>query len=117
MRLQNALRLLSIGLLAVGLNAQSSAQSGQSKESGQGADRAQETTMTGCLSKDTAGGGYTLADERTGTKTAVTGPADLEKHSGNHKVSLTGTSKTEAGKTVFNVTKIQHISAECKAGQ
>jgi hypothetical protein len=71
--------------------------------------------MTGCLSKD-ASGGYTLADEKTGAKTMVTGPSDLEKHSANHKVTLTGTSKMDSGKTVFNVTKIQHVAAECKAG-
>jgi hypothetical protein len=70
--------------------------------------------MTGCLSKGDAGG-YTLADEKTGAKMAVTGPSDLEKHSANHKVTLTGTTKMEGGKAVFTVTKIQHVAAECKA--
>ena len=110
MRLHNALRLSALGLLAFGLYAQTP------PPGGQGADRQQnETTMTGCLSKDAAGGGYTLADEKTGSKTVVTGPSDLEKHSANHKVTLTGTSKMEGGKTVFTVTKIQHVAPECKA--
>jgi hypothetical protein len=74
-----------------------------------------ETTMTGCLSKD-ASGSYILADETSGVKTTVTGPSDLEKHSANHKVTLTGATKTDAnGKSVFEVTKIQHVSASCKA--
>src|SRR5262245_50530584 len=59
-----------------------------------------ETTMTGCLSK--AAGAFTLTDEKTGTQTIVTGPADLEKHSTNHRVTLTGSAKTDAsGKSVF----------------
>jgi len=107
--LTNSFRLLSVGLLALGLYAQTPGAPDQ------GADRQQnETTMTGCLSKD-ASGGYTLADEKTGAKIMVTGPSDLEKHSGNHKVTLTGASKMDGGKTVFNVTKIQHVAAECKA--
>jgi hypothetical protein len=74
-----------------------------------------ETTMTGCLNKDSSGG-YTLTDEKTGAKTTVTGTADLEKHSANHKVTLTGTEKPDAaGKKSFEVTKIQHISPSCTA--
>jgi len=73
-----------------------------------------ETTMTGCLSKDNSGT-YTLTDETTGVKTTVTGPSDLEKHSANHKVALTGATKTDAsGKSVFEVSTIKHISASCK---
>jgi hypothetical protein len=112
MRLLNeALRLFSAGVLAFALTATMSAQAQGQKE----ADRQQnETSITGCLSKD-ATGGYTIADEKTGAKTSVTGTADLEKHSANHKVTLTGTSKMDSGKSVFTVTKIQHVAAECKA--
>jgi hypothetical protein len=106
--LTNSIRVLSLGLLALGLYAQNP---------DQGADRQQnEKTITGCLTKD-ASGGYTLADEKTGAKTMVTGPSDLEKHSANHKVTLTGTSKMEGGKSVFTVTKIQHVAAECKPSE
>ena len=82
----------------------------------QGRDRMKtETSITGCLNKDAAGG-FTITDEKTGAKTSVTGAADLEKHSANHKVTLTGTSKTDAnGKAVFEVSKIQHVSPSCKA--
>ena len=74
-----------------------------------------DTAITGCLTKD-ASGAYTLTDEKTGVKTAITGPADLEKHSANHRVTLTGAAKIDAsGKPVFEVSKIQHISTSCKA--
>jgi hypothetical protein len=112
-----ALHFLSAAVLFAGLSSAllAQSQSDQAGKSGQGADRQQnETSMTGCLTKDSAGG-YTLADEKTGTKTMVTGTADLEKHSANHKVTLTGTTKTDGGKSTFTVTKIQHIAAECKA--
>lgn len=75
-----------------------------------------ETAITGCLNKGSGAGNYTLTDEKTGVKTTVTGPADLEKHSANHKVTLTGTAKTDAnGNQVLEVSKIQHVSASCKA--
>jgi hypothetical protein len=75
----------------------------------------QETTMTGCLTKD-ASGNYTLTDEKTAAKMTVTGPSDLEKHSAGHKVTLTGTTKTDAsGNSAFEVSKIKHVSATCKA--
>ena len=111
--LKRATVLLSAAVLLAGL---SSSVFAQAKDDNQQADRQKnETTITGCLTKD-ASGGYTLADEKTGTKSTVTGPADLEKHSANHKVTLTGMAKTDAsGKSVFEVTKIQHIAAECKA--
>jgi len=73
-----------------------------------------ETAMTGCLTKGSAGN-YTLTDEKTGVKITVTGPEDLEKHSANHKVTLTGTAKTDAsGNQVLEVSKIQHVSTSCK---
>jgi hypothetical protein len=74
-----------------------------------------ETTMTGCLTKDTSGN-YTLTDEKTGTKTTVTGGSDLEKHASNHKVTLVGMTKNDAsGNPVFEVSKIQHVSTSCTA--
>ena len=73
------------------------------------------TTITGCLNKDSSGN-FALTDEKTGAKMTVTGPSDLEKHSANHKVTLTGAAKNDAsGKPVFEVSKIQHISPSCKA--
>jgi hypothetical protein len=89
-------------------------QSGQQKRDDAQRDRqASGDTLTGCLAKDTQGN-YTLTHETSGEKTAVTGSADLEKHA-THKVTLTGSRKDESGKSVFHVTKIQHISATCTA--
>ena len=109
-------RLFAMGVLAsvfsIGLVAQDKDDKDKDKNT---RDRVQQETLTGCLSKDTAGG-YSLTNESTGVKTTVTGSTDLEKHSANHKVTLTGTNKTDGGKSVFEVSKIQHISDSCKAG-
>ena len=73
-----------------------------------------ETSVTGCLTKS-SDGGYVLTDEKTGKQITVTGSADLEKHSANHKVRLTGTESgngTSAPMTM-EVTRIQHISPTC----
>jgi hypothetical protein len=109
--LQKVTRLLAAGLLLSGLSLAVFAQDQEKSR-----DRLKkETTMTGCLNKDTAGN-YTLTDENTGVKTAVSGPTDLEKHSANHKVTLTGATKVDAsGNPVFEVSKIQHVSPSCKA--
>jgi len=72
------------------------------------------SALTGCLNKD-ASGAYTLTDQ-AGLKTTVTGAADLEKHSKNHKVTLTGTTKTDAsGKPIFEVSKLTHVSDTCSS--
>jgi hypothetical protein len=74
--------------------------------------KGEEMTMTGCLTKgaDTPQH-YNFTDQATGKKWTVTGPAELEKHSANHTVRLTG---TETAK-VFNVTKVEHVAATCEA--
>jgi hypothetical protein len=107
-------RFLAMGLLLSGLSVGVFAQDDQDSKNQR--DRMSSTsTMTGCLSKD-ASGAYTLTDETTGVKTTVTGPSDLEKHSANHKVTLTGAAKTGAdGTTVFQATKLKHVSDTCKA--
>jgi hypothetical protein len=76
------------------------------------------TSITGCLSKD-ASGAYVLTDENTGAKIMVTGgSSDLEKHSANHKVTLTGTASADSsGQQVFQATKLQHVSDSCKASR
>ena len=78
--------------------------------------QAEQTSITGCLNKDSAGA-YQITDEATGVKTTVSGTADLEKHAANHKVKLTGALHTDnAGNSIFQVTKLDHISASCTAG-
>ena len=97
---------LATGVFAQQADAPSGA---QDKQKSAGA----ATTMTGCLSKD-ATGSYVLTDENTGAKTTVTGVSDLEKHSANHKVTLTGSSRENGGQQVFEATKLHHVSDTCK---
>jgi hypothetical protein len=103
-------RFAAIGLAAAGLVA---GQMFAQERTGSNAAK-NETTMTGCLTESSSGND--TLDEKTGSKTTVTGSADLEKHSGNHRVTLTGTAKTDASRSqVFEVSKIQHLSASCKS--
>jgi hypothetical protein len=104
--------LLAVGVLLTGLSAGLFAQDQQDKDQ---RDRmANATTLTGCLNKD-ASGAFMLTDETTGVKTTVTGAADLEKYSGNHKVTLTGAAKNDAsGKPIFEVAKLKHVADTCK---
>jgi hypothetical protein len=104
-------RLLAFALIMFGLCASTVLAQDQGSRDRQKS----ETTMTGCLNKDSSGG-YTLTDEKTGAKVMVTGPTDLEKHSANHRVTLTGMEKTDPnGHTMFEVTNIKHLSASCKS--
>jgi hypothetical protein len=73
-----------------------------------------EETLTGCLNKGPTSSEYTFTDQRTGNEITVTGPSDLEKHSTNHTVRLTGKMTSEGGKRMFDVTKIEHVSATCQ---
>jgi hypothetical protein len=112
--IQNLTRLALAGLLLLG---PSSSIFAQDKGDQNERDRQRnETTMTGCLNKEA--GGFMLTDEKSGSKTAVTGAADLEKHAMNHRVTLTGVSKTDAnGKPNFEVSKIQHMGTSCRVQQ
>ena len=105
--------LLAAALLFAGLSFNVGAQD-QNKQAQPASD---ETSITGCLTKSDAES-YTLTDEKSGAKTKVTGPAALEKHSTNHKVTLTGSAKKDNdGNPVFEVTKIKHISPTCGGSQ
>ena len=74
--------------------------------------KGKEMTMTGCLTKGTdVPQHYSFVDQKTGRKWTVTGPADLEKHSANHTVRITGNTTAK----VFTVTKVEHVSATCDA--
>jgi len=69
-----------------------------------------EMTMTGCLTKGAdVPQHYSFVDQKTGKKWTVTGPANLEKHSANHTVRITGNQTAK----VFTVTKVEHISETC----
>ncbi|MEO8368320.1 MAG: hypothetical protein ABI806_03905 [Candidatus Solibacter sp.] len=105
--------LLATGALYTALSLPVFAQQDQPKTPQDQRDR-MSTALTGCLTKDTSGS-YTLTDT-TGLKTTVTGAADLEKHSKNHTVTLTGAAKTDAsGKSVFEVSKLMHVSDTCSS--
>ena len=102
--------LIAAGLL---LSAFSTRLLAQADTSGQ-AEKKTESSMTGCLSKDSSGA-YTLTDS-TGNKIAVSGTTpDLEKHAANHTVTLTGKMTTDAnGKPAMEVSKLKHVSDTCK---
>ena len=85
---------------------------GQADKNAPAPAKGAEKTMTGCLNK----GGeipqhYAFTDQATGRKWTVTGPADLEKHSANHTVRLTG---AETAK-VFAASKVEHVAANCES--
>ena len=109
--MRQIVRLLAFALVTFGLCASNML----AQDEGNRNRQKNETTMTGCLNKDSSGG-YTLTDEKTGSKMMVAGPTDLEKHSANHRVALTGVEKTDpSGHTMFEVTNIKHLSTSCKS--
>ncbi len=67
-------------------------------------------TMTGCLNKGEMENHYAFTDMKSGKKMTVTGTADLQKHSGNHTVKLTGSHSAK----VFNATSVEHVSPTCE---
>jgi hypothetical protein len=74
--------------------------------------KGKEQTLTGCLTKGAdQPQHYTFAAQNSGKKMTVTGPADLEKHSANHTVRITGRMTNK----VFEVTKVEHVSPTCEA--
>jgi hypothetical protein len=75
------------------------------------AKKSKEMTLTGCLNKGERADHYTFTDLKTGRKMTVTGPADLEKHSSNHTVKITGARTGQ----VFDATKVEHVSPTCEA--
>lgn len=70
-----------------------------------------ETTVVGCLSKGEVADQYVLTDQKASTKLTVKGVPELDKHSANHTVKLTGVAG-EDGKS-FTATKLVHISDTC----
>jgi hypothetical protein len=80
----------------------------------QGTKKGKEKTVTGCLSKGDTAGTYVLTD-KSGKKIEVTGTPDLEQHSANHTVKITGMKSMDQGKTVLTATKLEHVSDTCGA--
>ena len=75
------------------------------------AKKSNTMTLTGCLNKGERENHYSFTDTKTGKKMTVTGAADLEKHSSNHTVRITGHQTAD----VFNVTKLEHVAPTCEA--
>jgi hypothetical protein len=100
-------RILVVSSIAGGLLASGGAAFAQEEKA-----KGKEMTMTGCLTKGAdVPQHYAFVDQKSGRKWTVTGPADLEKHSANHTVRITGTTAAK----VFNVTKVEHVSETCQA--
>lgn len=75
------------------------------------AKKSKKMTLTGCLNTGERENHFSFTDTKSGKEIIVTGPADLQKHSSNHTVKITG---YETG-DVFNVTKVEHVSPTCEA--
>lgn len=78
------------------------------------AQQRDETTITGCLTPGDRAGFYTLREEGTGFTITVTGLADLQQASANHKVRLTGRAVRERGQDLFRVTRVEDLAPTCE---
>ena len=79
-------------------------------QSQQQADRAGESTVTGCLTE--SAGMYKLATTAGQQIEVKAGTEDLTKHK-DHTVRLTGKQSDEGGKTSLMVSKVEHVAATC----
>ena len=82
----------------------------QDKDQDRDRMKANQTTITGCLTKGDTGE-WVIADQ-SGNKLTVVSKEDFTKHA-NHTVKLTG-SPSEDGKT-FNASKLEHVADSCQA--
>lgn len=73
-------------------------------------------TVSGCLTKGAAAGQYTITDQKTGEKTPIAGPDQLDKYV-NQTVKLTGTISSQGQEKVFKPESISQVSATCEAGK
>jgi len=78
------------------------------------AQQPDETTITGCLTPGDRAGFYTLREEGTGFTILVTGVADLQQASANHRVRLTGRMLRERGEDLFRVTRVEDLAPTCE---
>jgi len=78
------------------------------------AQQADETTITGCLTPGDRAGFYSLREEGTGFVIRVTGPAQLQQHSANHRVRLTGRMVHEGGRDFFRASRVEQLATTCE---
>ena len=104
---------LAVGFAAVLLTVPVAGQQQEEKKDEQSRERRDATTLTGCLTKGDTAGQYMLSDTTSGEKKRVTASSgvDLEKHSANHTVRLTG-KLSDDGQT-FTATNVEHVSETC----
>jgi hypothetical protein len=79
----------------------------------QGPSDAGKMTVTGCLTKGATAGQYTITDQKTGEKTPIAGPDQLDKYL-NQTVKLTGTIASQGQEKVFKPDSISQVSATCE---
>lgn len=70
-------------------------------------------TVTGCLTKGASAGQYTMTDQKTGEKTSIAGPDELDKYV-NKTVQLIGTLSTQGQEKVFKPESVSQVSASCE---
>jgi hypothetical protein len=69
-------------------------------------------TVTGCLTKGASAGQYTITDQKTGEKTPIAGPDELDKYV-NQTVKLIGTIGSQGQEKVFKPESVSQVSASC----
>jgi hypothetical protein len=70
-------------------------------------------TVSGCLTKGTAAGQYTITDQKTGEKTPIAGPDQLDQYL-NQTVKLSGTIASQGQEKVFKPVSISRVSDTCE---
>ena len=110
------MKLFSCMLMLLGLTLGSVAYAQSQATPPQPQNDSAKTTVTGCLIKGAAAGQYTVVDSKSGEKTAITGPEQLDKYL-NQTISLTGTMSTQGQDKVFKPESISQVSATCEKKQ
>jgi hypothetical protein len=73
---------------------------------------ASKVSVTGCLTKGSAAGLYTITDQKTGEKTSIAGPDQLDKYL-NQTVKLTGTISGQGPDKVLKPEAVDQVAASC----
>jgi hypothetical protein len=73
-------------------------------------------SITGCLTKGTAGGNYVITDQKSGEKYPFSGPAQLDKFV-NQTVTLSGAMATQGADKAFRPQRIAPVATTCEKAQ
>ncbi|HVX65715.1 MAG TPA: hypothetical protein VHA11_03890 [Bryobacteraceae bacterium] len=77
------------------------------------AQQAQQVSYTGCLTKGTGTGQYTIVDQKSGERVSFDAPAKIEKYM-NQTVRVTGRAAT-SGDRAFEPESLQPVSPSCES--